>query len=149
MEITAEHVDAYAVELARLTDPVEAAKAALGVDDDVGAVVSLIQRCNADEGFADRQRILIEKTGAHAFIPTKELLAVEIVNIARTEKQHRDVQLRAYRLAAEILGYLNNEKNVNVSVDQRSVLVVARHANEAEWEEATRIQQAKLINASS
>lgn len=140
--------DIYALELAK--HPNEPLKAALVATNNVlGDALRLMAECTGDPAFADRQRELVEAADATEFIPSKELVAFEILTLGRKADANDDFKLRAYRLFAEVMGFIKTggaAVQVNNLVQNR-VMVVTRHATEEDWEASALTQQTKLIDA--
>lgn len=151
--ITEAHRDTYAIQLARHpNDPLKAAEIATG--GDIGMSLQLMAECDADLSFAERQRALIETSGVEEFLPSREMVGFEIVNVARAAMKEaslasKDFGLRAYKLYCEVVGIIEKGGGTSVVLQNNitnRVMQVATYENPEQWEQAATAQQKKLID---
>lgn len=145
--ISADIVDVYAIQLARF--PNDGLKAALiATKEDMGMALELVAQCRQDAEFEFRQRELIEETGAKPYIPSKEMVIVEIMSIARNQELAGDLRLRAYKLGCEVAGYVSDKTGLTINNNvQNRVMQVSVFKDAGEWEETAVGRQQKLIDA--
>jgi hypothetical protein len=140
--------DAFALALVKFGGDELGAALSVVPDNDLGIALELCAQAKADRSFPDRQRSLIEASGAEQYLPSKEGMAVEILQIARVPENNADLRLRAYRLSAELLGYIDKGGvQVNLNKISNRVMVVPLYNDPEKWEAAAIDQQAKLIDA--
>lgn len=90
------------------------------------------------------QAELIEEHGEKHFLPTKEEFARKVIDYADTIRSAED-KLKAYRLYAEVMGYIEKPGVVvNNNVDNRRVMIVKDHGNDDDWERRLANQQKRL-----
>lgn len=141
-------VDRYAIELAKHPD--DRLRAALiACKDDMALALELMAQTAMDDGFEARQRELVEASGAKVYIPSKELVTLEILNIARKPDNQPDLRLRAYRLAAEIAGYMPKGDGTNININNgivNRVMQAPLFGDADDWEKVAAKQQRELID---
>jgi hypothetical protein len=149
---TDEHLIAYALELLKTPGhELPAAMRAVGreLDDpDKADAYDLVvwARENPTE-FTVYQKAASNSVGKDHYIPTKEIVALEILTIARNVANESDLRLRAYRLFNEMVGYSEKAQTAAVSVNvvNNRVMVVPAFTSREEWEVNAEAQQQKLI----
>lgn len=89
----------------------------------------------------------LRNSGVSPNIPQKEELVKELLEIGRNIRSEAADRIKAFELAAKILGYIvpaqTNIKHTSI-VDSR-VMVVRDHGDPDQWEERAKLQQRKLI----
>lgn len=94
------------------------------------------------------QADLLEKFGPDEFLPTKQEVARRIYNVGETAADAKD-KLAAYKLYAEVRGFIQKADNVNnVVVNNNRVMVLRDFGTDEQWETKAASQQAKLIEHS-
>lgn len=146
---------AFGIELARNPgQPFQAALAIFG--DDTGLALKASQLWVRDPVVIAARDVYLGEHGAEIKLATKDELAAKILNFA-DEKNAEETRylhdgkdrLTAYKLYAEVMGYIekpqvvNNNNNV---VTSNRVMVVQNFGNDDDWEAAIRAQQSKLIH---
>lgn len=83
---------------------------------------------------------------AKQFLPTKELQARDIYAIAQGQRIDAEARLKAHRLYAEIMGFIEKPStNGAINILNQGVMIVPVAANDSDWEERARKQQSALI----
>lgn len=99
---------------------------------------------------AEMDRIVAER-GHASFLPDKNALAAAIFEAAGKCKADDD-KLKAYKLYADVMGYIEKPGTVvnnNNLVDNRSVVVVKDFGSDDDWERKLQAQQRRLIEDAS
>lgn len=141
---------AFAMALAQT--PNDAFGAALRVfGDDTGTALSVYAVWAKDPEIiaeANKQRDLIDPA---ARMPHREAIALEVLEIGRSEKHKVEDRLKAYKLYGEMMGIIekpNTTINNQVNVSNRVMLVPVSSSDE-EWERRLYKQQTALVNAAA
>lgn len=129
----------------------------LGIDV-TGLGLNIAQYYEANPELKNSFTELLEGTDL-ADVPNKAVIALEILSMARTAKNSasaadKDFALRAYRLYAELTGFIEKGgANVNVNFDNRTlvnkVMVIPPGLSLDDWTKQAAIQQSKLIEDAS
>lgn len=137
----------FAIEL--LKEPNDPFAAALKAFGDAQQALIASRTLIHDPEIEQLKQDALAEFGAEAFLPSKEQLARDIYNVATGKWVDDDDRIKGFKLYAEVMGWLNKGgtviNNNNSLVDNRSVMVVKDHGTDEQWEEAARLQQAKLI----
>lgn len=143
--LTEEIMDRYALELAKNPQSAFLAARVAAPNGDHGYASDIMQWAISDQTFPDRMRRVVEEAGPEQFVPSKEMATFEILSIGRNPNLEGDLRLRAYRLAAEMNGWITKGDNqVNVQVTQNRVMVVPM-PEDGKWEDYAGNQQRTLI----
>lgn len=86
----------------------------------------------------------------HSVMPSKDELALEILNMARDAKSDKKDRLNGYTLVAKIMGYIEKPADggapINNFIDNRKVFVMPNRANNLEeFEARSSAQQTRLL----
>lgn len=106
-----------------------------------GAALWIMQEWVSDEYVLEYQKQLLEEFGPQYFLPTKEELSHE-VHATAVQARDPDAKIKAYKLFAEIQGYINKPASVAVQVNNiKQKVLVIREYSDAQIEEG----QARLL----
>lgn len=96
-----------------------------------------------------RQAELLETFGPDEFLPTKQQVARRIFETGERTNDVKD-KLAAYRLYAELRGFMprGDGANVSLTVNNNRVMVMRDFGNDDDWEKSAVTQQSKLIEHS-
>lgn len=155
MSFAAPHIEdeankklAYALQLLYMPhDPFKAATRVLGFNDP-GVNHYVAQYWPHDLDVRREMVRLIEEHGEAHFMPSLEAVAGEVYAYAQSADEG-DLKLKAYRLYAEIRGFIQKPGTVITHnqnyTDLSKVLVIKDHGTEDEWEQKLIEQQARLV----
>lgn len=99
----------------------------------------------------NKQKELIEENGEETYLPNRAILARRVFEIGESSRCSVTERLAAFRLYADLRNFIEKP---GVSIDNRTmiqnnkVMVIKDHGSDEEWEEKTRVQQAKLVEHS-
>lgn len=135
---------------ALLRDPTRALAAARTVfgDNDLGSAIEAARDWPSDPYVKAKQKELLKEFGPDAFLPTKQDLARDVYEITRAEKVSNSEKLAAFRLYADIRGFIEKQAMNNINntvINQNRVMVLNDHGTDEQWEEKASSSQAKLI----
>lgn len=91
---------------------------------------------------------LIDRFGEASFLPSKIALSRRIFEIGEDTSNATKDRLAAYKLYAEVRGFISAGVNVDNSVtvqDNRRVMIMRDHGTNDEWQDKALTQQQKLI----
>lgn len=94
------------------------------------------------------QKELIKEFGESYFLPSKEDLARDVYEITRENKATVNEKLAAFRLYADIRGFIEKQAMNNIqnnTIVQNRVMIMPDYGSDDNWEEKLVTQQAKLI----
>lgn len=92
-----------------------------------------------------KQADLLAEQGDDAFLPSKAELARRIYTVGDTSTDAKD-KLAAYKLYAEVRGFIQKAENVNnIQVNNNRVMVMKDFGTDEQWEVKAAKQQSKLI----
>lgn len=130
-----------------LRNPDEPLKAVMSIcaPGDSNAFATM-QYLVTDQDVLDMKGYLLAEHGMRHFMPSKEIIALEILNEARKSRTGED-KARLYKLYGDFMGHIekpgvtvNNTNNV-----QHNVMVVPATTNVDDWESVAAGQQSKLL----
>lgn len=99
---------------------------------------------------AEMNRLLSSGDGAKSFLPTKELQARDIYAIANNARTADEDRLKAHRLYAEIMGFIEKPTQGNTTnILNQGVMIVKDQGSDDEWQEKATKQQRTLIGHAS
>lgn len=152
----ADQKSAFALALLHHKNPFSAALAVMA--DDTGKALQIANQWKDDPFVKSEMERLIVEFGPRVALPAKEEFANKILNAAdeldldgRRKIVFED-RLKAYRLVAEILGYIEKPAqttNINNTVQSNRVMIVKDHGNADDWEKRLKTQQKNLIDDAS
>ena len=89
----------------------------------------------------------IDTHGEEYFLPTKADLARKVWALANTDNLSTNDKLKAYRLYADVRGFIEKGAGVvvNNTMTSNKVMLVRDHGVDAEWEQRCVAQQTTLI----
>ena len=92
---------------------------------------------------------LLSSTDAKLYLPTKEMQAKDIYAIATNERIDTEDRLKAHRLYAEVMGFIEKPLPGNqTNILNQGVMVVREVGTTDEWQEKLLEQQHALTHAS-
>lgn len=122
-------------------------QAALGLFPDTGDAMKYAIEWAESEEIKKICQEIIQRKGDDAVMPTKETIVREVHALGRIADAEIRARLAAYRLIAEVLGYIEKpQPQVNVSNSNvYRVMAMPEQQSEAEWEQQSIAQQRKLL----
>jgi hypothetical protein len=137
----------YAANLLRYNDPF---KAAFATTPDAGLALQIGRDWPRDPVVTTEMEKLLAGGDAKNFLPTKEAQAKNIYALAENEKVGVEDRLKAHRLYAEVMGFIEKPNAGNTTnILNQGVMIVKDHGSDEQWQENARAQQRKLTaNAS-
>lgn len=131
--------------------PTDPFKAAFSVFSDTGTAMQVAVQWRNDPVVLAEQSKLLEVEGPKPFLPTKEDQARDIYDIATASIYDSEVRLKAHRLYAEVMGFIEKPAApmVNTGTITQCVMIVPDKGTDKEWEKKTIEQQRKLIEHAS
>jgi len=97
-----------------------------------------------------KQADLLAEFGEDYFLPSKAIAARRVFDLAEMQNRDAKDRLAAYRLYAEMRGFIEKGGGINInnSVTNNRVMIVKDHGSNDDWEKSAAGQQAKLIEHS-
>jgi hypothetical protein len=134
----------FAANLLRYPD--DPAKAAFATTPSTGLALQIAKNWIADPVVLAEQDKLLAGEGAKSFLPTKEAQARDIYAIATSMAIGVDERIKAHRLYAEVMGFIEKPNAGNaINVLNQGVMVVRTAKDDQDWEDTAVDQQRKLI----
>lgn len=136
----------YAVNLLR--HPNDPHKAAFATTPDVGLALQIARDWPRDPVVVGEMERLVLNTDPKQFLPTKEEQARAIYHLAESDKVDVDNRLKAHRLYAELMSYIEKPQpsSMSVNVLQQKVMIVKDYGSDADWEKNLEAQQRILTS---
>lgn len=125
-------------------DPFQAALRVL--KNDISKALWVAQHWISDAFVWSEKERLIKEFGPREFLPTQEDLARKLWDDGNGIV-NPDVRIRYLELFSRVLGYVEkpSDKQVQVNIDNRRVMIVKDHGSDEDWERQAKLQQVKLI----
>lgn len=137
----------FALEL--LKSPTEGFKIAAALfPENAGKALEIATRWPRDKDVTAFMTEALDNLGEIHFLPTKGNLARSVWNMSQDARLCVDDKLKAMRLYADIMGFVEKAAPVNINNNmlvQNRTMVVSDHGNDAQWEARLEQQQARLI----
>lgn len=128
-----------------LRHPDDAFKAAFATTDDTALALQIARNWLHDPVVKAEQDRLLNSTDSKQFLPTKEAQAFDIYRIATCEQVETEDRLKAHRLYAEIMGFIEKPLPGNqTNILNQGVMIVREAASDDEWQEKAEAQQRTL-----
>lgn len=130
-----------------LRHPDDPDKAAFAITDDTGLALQIARSWPKDPVVIGEQERLLLSGSARTFLPTKEVQARRVYDEATSQKNTPDDRLKAHRLYAELMSYIEKPvgTNVNILNQTQTVMLVKDHGTDEDWEKNLQKQQRTLI----
>lgn len=141
--------DAYAMLLLQApNDPFGCALKLFGTNTVRALEVSQTWVC--DYYVLSKQADLLAEFGEDHFLPSKAIAARRVFEMAEMSNADRKDRLAAYRLYAEMRGFIEKGGGININnnITTNRVMVVKDHGSNDDWERSAAGQQSKLIEHS-
>lgn len=133
-----------------LRHPDDPDKAAFAITDDTGLALQIAKSWVRDPVVLGEQERLLLSGGARTFLPTKEVQARRVYDEALNTKNTTDDRLKAHRLYAELMAFIEKPTATNVNIlNQQNVMVVKDHGTDDDWEKGLQKQQRILTGNAS
>ena len=134
----------YAANLLRTQDPF---KAAFATTPNTGEALVIGRDWPHDPVVQAEMDKLLSKEGAKTFLPTKETQAKDIYALATNEKTAVEDRLKAHRLYAEVMGFIEkpSQNGGNVNILNQGVMIVKDHGSDEDWQDKAAKQQKALL----
>ena len=110
------------------TKPAEAAFSVLPGAANVGQALRIANEWPADPLVKSTMAALVEEHGAEHFLPTKEEVARELLEIARDGEAENRQRLDAYKLYGEFMGFSGKGAELKVDVTSPMADIMAKIA---------------------
>lgn len=130
-------------------DSFAAARAVFGQDH--GKALYAATHWVADEFVKSEQSRLLVENGALHYLPNKADVARQVITTAKEEKNTAQ-KLSAWRFYAELMGMMPQKSSggesggqTNLFLGARNVMVMPRASSDAEWQNAARTNQNRLL----
>lgn len=133
-----------------LRHPQDYDAAAFAVTDDTGLALQIARLWPDDPVVKGEQERLLLGGEGRSFLPTKEVQARRVYDEATSQKNTTDDRLKAHRLYAELMSYIEKPIATNVNIlNQQNVMVVKDHGSDEDWEKGLQKQQRTLTGNAS
>lgn len=118
------------------------------VGNDIARALKISAEWPIDIYVLNKQAELLAAFGPEAFLPTKAEVARRIYTVGENATDPKD-KLAAFKLYAEVRGFIQKADNVNnIQVNNNRVMVLRDFGNDDQWETKAVKQQNKLIEHS-
>jgi hypothetical protein len=124
----------------------DAAKAAFATTPNVGFALQMAHKWPLDPVvIAEKDRLLISPD-AKSFLPSKEIQAQDIYAMATNAKFDPDDRLKAHRLYAEIMAFIEKPvPGTTTNILNQGVMIVKDAGTDADWQAKASEQQRALV----
>lgn len=130
-----------------LRHPDDPFKAAFLTTPDTGLALQIGRDWPNDPIVKAAQQRLISSTEGKRFLPTKEEQAREVYKLATSDRVSGDERLKAHRLYAELMGFIEKPVSGNTTnILNQGVMIVREAASDEDWE-AKAIEQQRVLTA--
>jgi hypothetical protein len=138
----------FAANLLRYPD--DPFKAAFATTPETGIALKIAREWPLDPVVQAEQDRLLTTGDAKSFLPTKEAQAKDIYAIATSGVVEVEDRLKAHRLYAEIMGFIEKPvPGTTNNILNQGVMIVKDQGTDDEWEDTALKQQRALTNGSS
>jgi hypothetical protein len=134
----------YAANLLRTND--DPFKAGFATTPNTGIALQMARDWPNDPVVLAAKAKLLLSEGAKTYLPTKEVQAKDIYAIATDSKYAVDDRLKAHRLYAEVMSYIEKPNaGATTNILNQGVLIVKDQGSDEEWQAKANKQQQTLI----
>lgn len=138
----------FAANLLRYPD--DPFKAAFATTPETGIALKIAREWPLDPVVKAEQDRLLTTGDAKSFLPTKEAQAKDVYALATSEMIETEDRLKAHRLYAEIMGFIEKPVPGNTTnILNQGVMVVKDQGTNDQWEEKALKQQRALTHGNS
>lgn len=120
---------------------------ALGLIPETQIAIAAVNAWNKDPEVIRERLRLMEEYGQRAELPTKETVALEILEMARESKHTVTDRLKAYSQYNEMMNYTgrNSGQQAAVNIFSNKVMLLKDHGTNDDWEARAVAQQSGLV----